>query len=219
LIVVADGLGGHQAGEVASRTIVDRFVSYFSRMGDRTLGTEAQTDWQEEVARVIHAVNAEIYHAAAADPYLEGMGSTVVAGVIEGDRLHLANVGDSRAYLINQATIDQLSQDHSWVAEQVRAGMIDAKDARVHPRRNILTRAVGTLPEVQPDTWTFELDPGDQVLLCTDGLTNLVTNRELAKVTRAHPPARAAEKLVELARQRGAPDNVTAVIAQLGGES
>jgi serine/threonine protein phosphatase PrpC len=217
LIVVADGLGGHQAGEVASRMIVDRVVNYFSRTGDRTLGTELQADWQEDLVRVIHAANAEIYHAAAADPNFEGMGSTVVAGVIEGDRLHLANVGDSRAYLINQATIDQLSQDHSWVAEQVRAGAISASEARHHPWKNRLLRAVGTLPEVPVDTWTFELDPGDQVLLCTDGLSNLVTDWELAEVARAHQPRQAAEKLVELARQRGAPDNVTAVIAQFAG--
>jgi serine/threonine protein phosphatase PrpC len=216
LIVVADGMGGHQAGEVASRMIVDGFVRAFGRLEDQTLGANSHADWRREVERVILSANDAIYRAAGADPNLHGMGSTVVAGVIDSDRLYLGNVGDSRAYLINDDTIYQLSQDHSWVAEQVRAGAISASDARVHPRKNVLTRAVGSMPDVQPDTWTFELVPGDQVLLCTDGLTNIVTDQELVEMTRAHPPDRAAEKLIELARQRGAPDNVTVVIAKVG---
>jgi PPM family protein phosphatase len=217
LLVVADGMGGHQAGEVASRMIVDGFVGALGRVDEQTLGANAHPDWRREVERVIQSANNAVYRAAVADPNLNGMGSTVVAGLIESDRLYLGNVGDSRAYLINGETIYQLSQDHSWVAEQVRAGLISASDAGVHPRKNVLTRAVGSMPEVQADTWTFELVPGDQVLLCTDGLTNVVTDQDLVEMTRANPPGRAAEKLVELARQRGAPDNVTVVIAKVQG--
>jgi serine/threonine protein phosphatase PrpC len=217
LFIVADGLGGHQAGEVASRMIVDRFAEAFGRFSDRTQPA-ARIDWREELGRVILAANDQVYRAAEADPNLLGMGSTVVAGVIEDDRLHLGNVGDSRAYLINDATIFQLSQDHSWVADQVRAGTISPSDARHHPWKNRLTRAVGSTPDVTPDTWTIELVDDDRILLCTDGLTNLVTDDELADVVRSNAPDVAATHLVDLAIQRGAPDNVTVVIVQFQDE-
>jgi serine/threonine protein phosphatase PrpC len=217
LIVVADGMGGHQAGEVASRVIVERFLAAFTEVSDRTLGANVPYDWHRELERVFQDANDAVRRAAATDPHLQGMGSTLVAGVVSGDRLYLGNVGDSRAYLINGTTIYQLSQDHSWVADQVRAGAITANEARRHPQKNVLTRAVGSMAEVQADTWTFELVPDDQVLLCTDGLTNLVSDEELARLTQAWPPDVAATKLVGLANQRGAPDNVTVVIAQFQG--
>lgn len=215
LIVVADGMGGHQAGEVASRVIVDRFLAAFTEATDRTLGADVPYNWRRELERVILDANDAVRRAAAADPHLQGMGSTVVAGVMDGDRFYLGNVGDSRAYLINGTTIYQLSQDHSWVADQVRAGVITANEARHHPQKNVLTRAVGPMADVHADIRTFELVPGDQVLLCTDGLTNLVSDEELVQLTQVWPPSIAPTKLVELANQRGAPDNVTVVIAQV----
>jgi serine/threonine protein phosphatase PrpC len=161
--------------------------------------------------------NNEIFRAASVDPLRFGMGSTVVAGVVSGDRLYLGSVGDSRAYLINDSTIYQLSFDHSWVAEQVRAGLITESDARHHPRKNLLTRAVGSSAEVHVDIGTFELVSGDCVLFCTDGLTNLLSDDELVEAIGGKAAKAAALKLVELANERGAPDNVTAVIARVLG--
>jgi PPM family protein phosphatase len=214
LIVVADGMGGHQAGEQASRIIVDHFADEFTRSDDRTLGADWRVDWARDLERVIHEANTAVIATAATDPRLLGMGSTVVAGIIKSNRLYLSNVGDSRAYLINDPTIYQLSQDHSWVAEQVRLGAITASDARHHPRRNVLTRAVGSMADVDVDLWALELVPGDQILLCTDGLTNVVSDKELVEVAGSHAPQDAARALIDLANQRGAPDNVTVVIAQ-----
>jgi serine/threonine protein phosphatase PrpC len=213
LIVVADGMGGHQAGERASQIIVDRFVDEFSRSGDRTLGDGWRVDWARDLERVIQEANSAVIDAAGTDPLLFGMGSTVVAGIICDDRLYLANVGDSRAYLVNDTTIYQLSQDHSWVAEQVRLGTISASEARHHPRRNVLTRAIGSTPEVDVDVRALELVSGDQILFCTDGLTNLISDKELVEITQNRAPNEAVRALIDLANQRGAPDNVTVIIA------
>lgn len=195
--------------------IVDRFLANFGAASDRTIGADLQDDWRREVERAIADANGSIFHAAAVDPHLLGMGSTVVAAVIADDRLYLGNVGDSRAYLINDSTIYQLSVDHSWVADQVRAGLVDSQDARHHPRKNVLTRAVGTFNDVDVETGVFELVPGDQLLLCTDGLTNLVSDEELVELAAEGPPEESARKLVELANRRGAPDNVTVIVARV----
>src|SRR5579875_3779201 len=143
------------------------------------------------------------------------MGTTVIAAALAGERLYLGSVGDSRAYLIDSANVYQLNHDHSWVAEEVRAGRLTKAQAEHHPRRNVLTRAVGVVPEIEVETQTFELVSGDTLLLCSDGLTNMVSESELQQVVQDHgQPERAAATLIQMANDRGSPDNVTVVIAR-----
>jgi protein phosphatase len=215
ILVVADGMGGHQAGEVASQIIVEEFRRSFATPADRTQPIELDRDWRQDLERTILTANDDVREQAALVPEHLGMGSTVVAVAIAGPRLYLGNVGDSRAYLISDARIYQLSHDHSWVAEQVRAGVLGEGEARHHPRKNVLTRAVGAVPAVEVDVSAFELAPGDFVILCTDGLTNVVDDDELVHAVESRPPSEAAPWLIDLANQRGAPDNVTVVIAQI----
>jgi len=213
VLVVADGMGGHQAGEVASGIVVDRFAGWFGRIG---VAEQARSDWPAALAQIIREANREVWRAAAADPRLRGMGSTATVALIARQKLYLGHVGDSRAYLIRGATVHQLTHDHSWVAEQVRAGRLAASDAQEHPHRNVLTRAVGGGPDIEVDTGAYELVAGDHVLLCSDGLSNLVSGDELSRLVWTYgQPGLAAEKLVELANERGAPDNVTAVVARI----
>lgn len=214
ILVVADGMGGHQAGEVASSLVVQKFARWFGHeYGPQRIDT--QLDLRELLIRIIKEANEDVFTAATSDPHLRGMGTTVIAAAVVRDRLYLGSVGDSRAYLIEDSNIYQLNHDHSWVAEQVRAGRLTKAEAERHPRKNVLTRAVGVLSNVDVETQTFELGVGDSLLLCSDGLSNMVTEPELLQIVRqASDLSDAANRLVELANQRGAPDNVTVVIAR-----
>jgi len=214
VLVVADGMGGAQAGEVASGLVVERFTGSFGPdAGPQRI--EAGLDLGPVLVRIIQEANDDVFNAALRDPRLHGMGTTVVAAAIAGDRLYLGYVGDSRAYLIDDANIYQLNRDHSWVAEEVRAGRLTKAEAQHHPRRNVLTRAVGVVSGVEVETQTFDLGAGDHLLMCTDGLTNLVSESELLQVLRdGDDPIRAAQKLIQTANDRGSPDNVTVVIAR-----
>lgn len=212
LLVVADGMGGAQAGEVASGMVVDILAQIFRRDKDVTL-TGSRVDWSSVLERAIDDANALIFTAAASAPELWGMGSTLAAALVVGELVHVANVGDSRCYLISGREIYQVTSDHSWVEEQVRAGLLDAAAARVHPRRNILTRSMGTDRTVAIDIRTVETTPGDHLVLCSDGVSNLVEDVEMTGLVEgASTPQNAAESIVELALRRGAPDNVTVVV-------
>ena len=214
VLVVADGMGGYQAGEIASHIVVEQLITWYSNR-DRTLDGAITVDWKQNLARALSRANQAVRAAAGSDPHRHGMGSTVVVCLIEGDRLFVANVGDSRAYLIDGTETYQLSRDHSWVAEQVRAGLLAASAAQQHPQRNMLTRALGVTDDVEPDLGTFELIHGEYLLLCTDGLYNVVHDHELASFVRElREPALIATRLIDLANKRGAPDNVTVVVAR-----
>lgn len=214
VLVVADGMGGHQAGEVASEIVVRKFAGAFSSdTGPRRI--DSVLDVEALLARVITDANDDVFEAASNDPRFRGMGTTVIAAAVVGDRLHLGYVGDSRAYLIDASNVYQLNHDHSWVAEEVRAGRLTKAQAEHHPRKNVLTRAVGVVSEVDVETQTFELAPGDTLLLCSDGLTNMVSENELMQVVCDHrDPGQAAATLIRMANDRGSPDNVTVVIAR-----
>ncbi|MBX6772644.1 MAG: Stp1/IreP family PP2C-type Ser/Thr phosphatase [Chloroflexi bacterium] len=215
ILVVADGMGGHQAGEIASGLVINGFADWLrSGAAERIV---LPSDLPGLLVRVIEDANQRIFTAASGDARLRGMGTTVVAAAITDGRVVLAHVGDSRAYLIENENIYQLTRDHSWVAEQVRAGLLTSAEARRHPRRNVLTRAVGIAATVSVETGAFEIDDGDILLLCTDGLTSLIADQDILRIAVCTPdPSRAARALVELANQRGSPDNVTVVIARIG---
>jgi protein phosphatase len=209
LLVVADGLGGHFAGEVASKLAV-------TMMKDFLTMERQQTDTPAKLlAETAQKANVQIHNAnLGLKGFYRPMGTTLTAVFVEGDKAHFCHVGDSRAYLLRNGQVQLVTTDHSWVDEQVKMGLMTPEDARRDPRRNVLTRTLGTRPETNVDTFEKELRPEDMLVLCSDGLTSVVTDVEILKTcTDAATPQDAADKLISIANERGAPDNVTAVVA------
>lgn len=204
IYLVADGMGGHQAGDVASQGAVELVMANYYGDASQNVSTS--------LVQAFHMANQEIYAQSQADPTKDGMGTTLVVAVLLGFRVYVANVGDSRAYLINAGGITQITEDHSWVEEQVRAGLLTAEQARRHPQRNLVTRALGSKPSVEVDLFEGEIRTGDALLLCSDGLTGRVEDEEVANIVHEHTPQKAAELLVELANDRGGNDNITVLI-------
>ena len=204
IYLVADGMGGHQAGEVASRGAVETAIERYYADTSRDVG--------KSLVRAVQAANRQIHAQAQTDPSKSGMGTTLVAAVILGRKVYVANVGDSRAYLINRASMAQITEDHSWVEEQVRAGLLTPEQAKRHPQRNLVTRALGSKPSVDVDLFEGEVSTGDAILLCSDGLTGRVEDHEIAAIVRDHSPNEAARLLVAAANERGGSDNITVLI-------
>ena len=202
LFIVADGMGGHLAGDVASATAVDTIVEQWRKDGN----TGA-------LAAIVRNANETIWQKSRADPRYSGMGTTCTLVVVDGDRAHLAHVGDSRAYLLRDGELSQLTEDHTVVGRMVREGRIRAEEAEHHPNRNIITRALGVDPEVQVDQITLDLQAGDRVMLCSDGLTSMVGSDVIRDVLVAEQDREvAADRLIELANRAGGEDNITVVL-------
>lgn len=233
LFVVADGMGGHAAGEVASRLAVESIERHISGSDPRkepTIPASFRTTREEDAGlpaparRVVNAIrlaNQEIVRAVRKNSSQKGMGTTVVIAYVHGDHAWIGSVGDSRAYLVRGRDIRQITTDHTFVNEQVRAGALTPDEARKHPARNILTRAVGSQDEVESDIIDVALQPGDTILLCSDGLTTMVEDPDIAATVLAHPGdlQAACRALVTLANEHGGDDNVTVVLlrAQAAG--
>lgn len=200
LLVVCDGMGGHAAGEVASRVAVETILSlyYQDDAEDRRLALE----------HVFTQANTRIYTQGRGT-----MGTTGVAALLHQDSLHVANVGDSRAYLIRDGEIRQISRDHSFVNDQVAAGLITPEQARSSPHRNVITRALGYQSDVTVDLFRLPLQTGDIILLSSDGLHGLITDAEIQEIVTTTPIDQATERLINLSNQRGGPDNITVIIA------
>ena len=211
IYLVADGMGGHQAGEVASKGAVELVSQRYYADTSRDVGTS--------LVRAVQAANQQLHAQARSDPSKSGMGTTLVAAVTLGRKVYVANVGDSRAYLINKTNMTQITEDHSWVEEQVRAGLLTHEQAKRHPQRNLVTRALGSKPAVDVDLFEGELGRGDALLLCTDGLTGRVEDREIATIVRSHAPTEAARLLVAAANERGGSDNITVLIVSTEKEA
>ena len=213
VFAVADGLGGHQGGEVASAAAVEPLAALDGR--EFAGAGEAA----EALAAAIREGNAAILERAAGDPGLWGMGTTMTAAALAGERhLQLAHVGDSRAYLLRDGSLEQLTTDHTVVGELVRRGRLTPEQAAIHPERSILTRAVGLDPRVPVDTPDpVELRDGDQVLLCSDGLTEAVDDDRIAELLSAGADGEAAcRSLIDAANGAGGPDNITVVLLRAG---
>lgn len=207
LYAVADGMGGHAAGEVASQQAVyTLFKEYYA---------SSSVEITEKMKEAIEIANAEVYAQASLDRTKAGMGTTLVAAVLHGGYFYVANVGDSRAYLVREQRIEQITKDHSWVNEQVQAGIITEQEAREHLYRNIITRSLGTKSDVATDFFQRRVQLGDVLVLCCDGLSNEVEDDEIARIVSDADPQEAAQKLVALTNERGGPDNVTVVVVKI----
>ncbi|MCD8118376.1 MAG: Stp1/IreP family PP2C-type Ser/Thr phosphatase [Lachnospiraceae bacterium] len=207
LFIVADGMGGHRAGDVASALTVETIVNYIRQSEE----TNPITLMEEGIRRA----NLAVIDKAFEDEDYEGMGTTVVAATLKDDLLYVANVGDSRLYLLNEE-IHQITRDHSYVADLVSLGQLDRENARESQKKNIITRAVGAEPEVTPDFFEVEVKPNDKFLLCSDGLTNMVRDDEIKKVILAEDNlGDAVVKLIDIANEHGGKDNISAVLASV----
>jgi len=212
LLVVADGMGGHQGGATASRTTVATISELFLR----DISNNVSNNIEKMIQRAIASANTRVYEMSLQDPLLEGMGTTVVALVLETHhRATIAHVGDSRAYRCRRGQIEALTTDHSVVAEMQRRGLISADEAAIHPRRNEILRSVGVLPEVEIDVTSVKVAPGDRFVLCSDGLTGVVRDDEIAAVVQAETPATAVDVLIRMANERGGPDNITVQVVSI----
>jgi protein phosphatase len=224
LFLVVDGMGGHARGDVASQIVgesIRKFVADTARDRDKTWPFGFDPTVSFNVNRMRAAVGIANLHLAQRiqeDERLRGMGATMAGALVDGDRAVISNVGDCRTYLIRDGGIQQLTLDHSWVAEQVRNGLINAGDAKRHPLRNLVTRAVsGSEEHVDVDVREMPLQSNDLLLVCSDGLHGLLSDEDLLAQVTAHAdaPQAACDAMVALANERGAPDNVTVVIVRV----
>ena len=205
LFIVADGMGGHNAGDYASKVTVETIVE--------KVGNSSETECTRILEEAIQAANTLIKTKSCESADLEGMGTTVVVATCQGDRLNVANVGDSRLYVANGREMRQITKDHSWVEEMVRRGGLGREEARTHPGRNIITRAVGVDDRVKVDYFTVQLKEGDLILMCTDGLTNMLEDVEIRMILDgARDIVEKAQELVEAANERGGRDNISVIL-------
>lgn len=205
LFAVADGMGGHEAGEVASmlavRTLEKAIAEYPDKVGALSLA--------------IQAANSEIFRQSQENPSYSGMGTTITAVYCYNNKVYIGHVGDSRAYLIRSAQATLLTRDHSLVNELVRGGHISEEEAQNHPQRHVVTRALGTEPKVEVDILSPVIEKGDRIMLCTDGLSNLVKPDEFVKIINStDDPRQALQRLKEVALERGGFDNITALMVE-----
>lgn len=226
LFILSDGMGGEAHGEVASAMaveVIDKYCATEKEDSAATVMDAAPANWSSQSRRLKNAVaqaNFQIYQSAQKNPEQRGMGATVTAVWLKDSLLSIAHVGDSRAYLLRSGNLQQLTNDHSLVAEQVRRGLITPQQAEASDMQSVLLRALGAHPEVEVDVDEVEIIPRDVLLLCSDGLTRMVTEPEIAGTLQAETvPAAAAEKLIGLANENGGVDNVTVIVVRFEDDS
>lgn len=207
LFAVADGMGGHEAGEIASEITINTLNDLAPESADA-----------EALARAVVAANLNVIKAPSQGIGREGMGTTLTAAILEKERLIIAQVGDSRAYLLHNGSLQQITRDHSLMADMIEAGQLTEAEARVHPNRSVITRAIGSDPHMQPDLYEINVETGDRLLLCSDGVCGMIEDSEIASIMRQAPSAQAcADQLVEAALHAGGFDNATAVVVDVEG--
>lgn len=207
LFAVADGMGGHEAGEVASEITINTLNDLAPQSADA-----------EALARAVVAANLNVIKAPSQGVGREGMGTTLTAAILEKERLVIAQVGDSRAYLLHNGSLQQLTRDHSLMADMIEAGQLTEAEARVHPNRSVITRAIGSDPHMQPDLYELNVETGDRLLLCSDGICGMIEDHEIASIMRQASSAQScADQLVEAALAAGGFDNATAVVVDVEG--
>ncbi|MCI5595883.1 MAG: Stp1/IreP family PP2C-type Ser/Thr phosphatase [Lachnospiraceae bacterium] len=206
LYIVADGMGGHKAGDRASSFAVEKFIEIVKN-------DEAQQPFYL-MKKVLSMVNHELVLLSRERPEFEGMGTTFVAASVLEDSLYVMNIGDSRLYKMENH-LTQVTKDHSLVEELVRSGQLTKEEARVHPQKNLITKALGVEEGIEPDFFQLEMKAGDRILLCSDGLTNMVEDKNLEKILVSLSDSRkAAEKMIEQANEKGGLDNIAVIVAK-----
>ena len=209
LFAVADGMGGHEAGEIASEITVNTLAE----LAPSHLDAEGLT-------AAVEAANYNVMKAPRQGIGRDGMGTTLTAAMLEGERLLIAQVGDSRAYLLHKGHLQQITRDHSLMADLIEAGQITPEEARVHPNRSVITRAIGSDIHMRPDIYELNVDAGDRILLCSDGLSSMISNNAIESIMRRQSDAQhCADELVTAALENGGADNVTVVVADVPGVS
>lgn len=221
LFLVADGMGGHAAGEIASRIAAETISEFIAntKEEDGTWPHGYNDSYRRSTNRLMAALknaNMRVVEAMRKDARLRGMGTTVVASLFDGDLVSFAHVGDSRAYMVRERQMSRITNDHSWVYEQVQAGMLTEAEAERHPLRNVITRALGGSLSVLPDASEIDCRPGDLYLLCSDGLTGMLPEDEILRTLVEHEDLEeACRTLIDQANERGGHDNVTAILVQI----
>lgn len=210
LTVVCDGMGGARAGSVASSTAVSAFAASVREQA----ADAGEEDWPDIIKQAVLDANSEVHDKSLSHEECRGMGTTLVAALVTPQKLWVANVGDSRCYQVVEGDITRVSKDHSLVEDLVDRGEITAAQARVHPKKNLITRALGVDRTVKVDLFERE-NRGGYLILCSDGLSNIVTDEEMRSEVTAEDKENCCRRLLKLALDRGAPDNVTVVVAQL----
>lgn len=205
IYVVADGMGGHNAGEIASKIAVEKTIEYINSIS-------YINDLEIILKEAVQFANKKIYEISKTNSSFKGMGTTITACLIKGYTMIVANVGDSRCYVIKENQLCQVTKDHSLVQELVDSGSITREEALVHPNKNIITRSLGTSPKVDVDIYVLDLREIYKVLLCTDGLSNSLTDSELFKIMVNNTNTSACQKLIEKSNQEGGRDNITVII-------
>ena len=207
VLVVCDGMGGASAGALASEIACNEFFTYV----ENAL-VEGETDFGAIMLKGVESANSAVYSQSLFSPETRGMGTTLVAAIVRGDECVIANVGDSRAYLIGNGSIMRVTRDHSLVEDMVALGELTRDQARTHPKKNLITRALGIDSSVKCDIFEASLGDGDMILLCSDGLSNMIRDEEILKAVKSSkPPEDLCKKLLKTTLRRGAPDNVTIV--------
>ena len=210
--IVCDGMGGAKAGNVASQLAVETFLE--------TAKAQPPEQWRNEPEALLHfaaeQANGTVHFRANVDADCRGMGTTMVAALVVGDRAYILNIGDSRCYLVRPEGITKVTRDHSVVEDLVARGQITPEQARQHPQKNLITRALGAESRLRADLFRQPMEHGDALLLCSDGLSNVVSDQELLyEVLHGGPAEDCCRRLLDIALSRGAPDNVTAVLLQM----
>ncbi len=207
LFAVADGMGGHEAGEVASEIAVNVLSELAPTKPDA-----------ETLSHAVEEANREVFRASRDGRGREGMGTTLTAAMLENERLLIAQVGDSRAYLLHKGKLQQITRDHSLMADMIEAGQITAEEARTHPQRSIITRALGSNTDLHPDIYEVNVETGDRLLVCSDGLSTMVEDLDIERLlSQGNDPQRCASQLVNEAISNGGHDNITVIVADVTG--
>ena len=225
LYMVADGMGGHSSGEIASRLAVEEVSSFFREV-ELTEDSTWPYSYDDTVSfaanklrTAIAGANRRIQDYARENPRSHGMGTTIVSVLVDGDKMTMLHVGDSRAYVLKKGKLTLLTTDHSWINDQVSHGFLTQKEAVNHPFRNVITRALGTKDQANPDVQEIKLDGGERFLLCTDGLNSMVGDEKIREVLETNSSLEAAaNRLIELANENGGEDNITVVILDVAKE-
>lgn len=205
VMIVADGMGGHNAGEVASAMAIEAIQEYMATH-------DIFSDPEVNVREAVKFANDAVYRAASEKSSLQGMGTTLVMAVGSGKQLCVANVGDSRAYLVSKTQMKQITKDHSFVNELVKKGLLTPEEAKFHPKSNIILKALGIETDLYPDIFMIEKKRTEKILLCTDGLTGMVSDNEISEIINRFNKKNACEELIRLANEHGGADNITVVI-------